>query len=145
MTFAEFAADELSSTVIFAGQLITGASLSSAAFTVTLKLHCSPSSVVAVTTDVPIPKKLPEAGITLTELQVPPVVGAAKVTVAPLCPVGAVTVMLPGQVSVHDDGVGLETVASAVESLSSSMRSVVVLDAVAVEGVVAFPELELIS
>src|SRR5687768_17757649 len=124
------------------GQLITGASLSSAGLTVTVKLQVSPFSVEAVTTDVPTAKKLPEAGTTLSELQVPPVVGAAKVTVAPLCPVAAVTVILPGQLSVHEGGDGLLADALSDEELSIVEVSVVLLVALAeVLRFAAFPTL----
>jgi hypothetical protein len=52
--------------------------------------------------------------------------------------------MLSGQVTVQAGGAGLETVASADESLFVERRSVVLLDAVAVEVVVVPPEFELI-
>ena len=116
MTFAELAEDELSFTVMSAGQVIDGASVSAAGLIVTVKLQLWPVAVVAVTTDVPTAKKEPEAGVMVTGPvpQLPTAAGVSNVTVAPLCPVVAVCVILDGQVMVQAGGAGL--LAGTVES-----------------------------
>jgi hypothetical protein len=116
--------------------------------TVTRKLQLGPPETVEFTVVVPTGKNDPDAGEAETVPHVPAVSAAEKVTIAPglFCASTALvpTVMLSGQVTVQAGGAGLETVASADESLFVERRSVVLLDAVAVEVVVVPPEFELI-
>jgi hypothetical protein len=75
---------------------ITGGSLS---LTVTVKEHDWPLEFETLTVVVPTEKKLPEAGVLVTE-QGPEVVGA-KFTTAPHLVGSLLTVMLDGQLRVH--------------------------------------------
>jgi len=65
---------------MFPGQVMTGAWVS---LTVTAKLHEGPAASMHVTVVVPTGKKSPDGGVQVIVEQVPVVVGAGYVTVAP--------------------------------------------------------------
>src|SRR5678815_2999635 len=83
---------------MFAGHVMVGGWVS---FTVTVKLEVAPEVVEMFTVVVPTGKNDPDAGVTLTTPQVPPVVGAGKVTTAPHWFRSLDIVMLAGGVIAH--------------------------------------------
>jgi hypothetical protein len=102
---------------------------------VTVNLQKSPVSLTTVTGVVPIGKNEPEAGVAVKVPQFPDPTAFGNVTIAPHWPASISTVILEGQLMVHDNGP--VTVVTAVELLSDACGSSVELEIVA--------ELEMVS
>ncbi len=75
-------------------EVIAGGSVS---FKVIVKVQVCPAPVFILTVVVPIPKKEPEAGIAVTEPQVPEIVGNGKFTTEPHWPGLTKVIILAGQ------------------------------------------------
>src|ERR1051325_4752781 len=106
-----------------AGQVIDGSCESWYGGPVTRKLQLNRSEVVEGTPVEPMGNVEPLAGVVVTVPHVPPVVGAAKVTCALVCPCAASAVMFSGQLKVHGGGLGLLAFAVTSELLLEGAES----------------------